>query len=63
MSIKFRIPYQRISNPEHSRARTQNWDSFKIIEAPTADDDFKIYWDKFRKIWEDKEVPTKEFKS
>ena len=25
-----------------------------------ADSDFEIYWDKFRKIWEDKEVPTKE---
>lgn len=37
MNIKFRIPYQRLSNPEHSEARTQNWDSFKIIEAPTVD--------------------------
>ena len=25
-----------------------------------ADEDFEIYWDKFRKIWEDKKVPTKE---
>lgn len=28
--------------------------------SPKADNDFEIYWDKFRKIWEDKEVPTKE---
>ena len=38
MNNKYRIQYQRISNPEHSRSRTQWWDSHKIIEAPTADD-------------------------
>ena len=24
-----------------------------------ADSDFDTYWDKFRKVWEDKDVPTK----
>ena len=28
--------------------------------STNADSDFEIYWDKFRKIWGDKEVPTKE---
>lgn len=26
--------------------------------SPAADSDFEIYWEKFRKVWEDKEVPT-----
>ena len=28
--------------------------------STNADSDFEIYWDKFRKIWGDKEVPTME---
>lgn len=28
--------------------------------SSNANNDFEIYWNKFRKIWEDKKIPTKE---
>ena len=28
------------------------------FSSNAADSDFEIYWEKFCKVWEDKEVPT-----
>lgn len=36
MNNTYRVHYSRVGNPSYSLAATENWDSFKLIKAPTA---------------------------
>jgi len=47
INTKFRIHYARVGNPSYSRAATENWDSFKLIEAPTIDDALARFIEKY----------------